>query len=63
MEVSSPELRKIKRGVAHLGGENQKFQFGPVEHESSVTHVVRRRWQVDTGGQNSEERPGLEEHI
>lgn len=63
MEVSSPELRKIKRGVAHLGRENQKFQFGPVEHESSVTHVVRRRWQVDTGGRNSEERPGLEEHI
>lgn len=52
-----------ERGVAYLGRENQKFQFGPVEHESSVTQVVRRRQQVDTGVWNSEERPGLEEHI
>lgn len=28
-----------ERGVAHLGRENQKFQFGPVEHESSSSEV------------------------
>lgn len=41
MEVSFPELRKIREGNGSFGQGRPKFPFGPVKSESSVNQAVR----------------------